>query len=140
MNDELKNDPKFRAFTDLITKLFFAYCVLSGLGVVWLLFHSVIVTILTIPIFIYITIVGLSVWVFISREKQSDWIPISKRLPEVMESVLVQMKDGEMKVAYRAKRFIGNSVAVRTDWLLGNPNDVVIAWQPLPKAYEVSND
>lgn len=73
------------------------------------------------------------------NRRASGWISVSERLPEAMESVLVQMKDGEMKVAYRAKRFIGNSVAVRTDWLLGNPNDVVVAWQPLPKPYEAHN-
>lgn len=66
------------------------------------------------------------------------WIPVSERLPSAIQSVLVQFQDGEISVTYRAKQMRGSTLVV--DWMLGNPNDVVVAWQPLPKPYEATNE
>lgn len=66
-------------------------------------------------------------------KSQSRWIPVSERVPDAMESVLVQFQDGEMTVTWRAPvRRISGFVE---EWIVGNPRNVVIAWQPLPKAY-----
>lgn len=54
---------------------------------------------------------------------QGEWIPISERLPEALQSVLVTSKSGRVYTSYIA----------HGDWEYGGE---VIAWQPLPEPYK----
>lgn len=54
---------------------------------------------------------------------KGEWIPISERLPEALQSVLVTSKSGRVYTSYIA----------HGDWEYGGE---VIAWQPLPEPYK----
>ena len=53
---------------------------------------------------------------------RGEWVPVSERLPEALQSVLVTSKGGRVYISYIA----------HGDWEYGGE---VIAWQPLPEPY-----
>ena len=73
-------------------------------------------------------IISVCKWLVEITEKAVSpyrWIPVSERLPEVNERVLVTLKDGTMAV----RRCIDSG---HLKWFYAN----TIAWMPLPEAYK----
>lgn len=70
-----------------------------------------------------------------------EWIPVSERMPEFdFEDVLVCLKD--RRHGCESDYYVAQAHRVRGHWsMVLNPdtNDLkVVAWMPLPKAYEVT--
>lgn len=63
----------------------------------------------------------------LAEENKGGWIPISERLPETYDNVLICQRDGYVNVAwYSLKEFKDMN---------SYPYKDVIAWQPLPEPY-----
>ena len=67
-----------------------------------------------------------------SRGLENGWIPCSERLPEVLQWVLIQTKQGDMDVV----KYIGETKCWGYDFYHRIHQRMVIAWQPLPKPYK----
>lgn len=69
-----------------------------------------------------------------SQPKVGEWIPVEERLPESCEYVLVSCVNGAVEYgAYYAGDKDWSLIS--TDWQCK-----VLAWQPLPKPYEVKEN
>ena len=69
------------------------------------------------------------------QPKVGEWIPVEERLPEIFENVLIYTKSGHYH--------IGAYFEERKRWWLGvywEDSDFILAWQPLPEAYEVKEN
>lgn len=75
-------------------------------------------------------------------EQEPDWIPVSERLPEIGDTVIIS---GKMR--YKDDKDYDYFVDVAVfepwkefspfcDWYEGQDEYVMIAWQPLPEPYE----
>ena len=72
---------------------------------------------------------------------KQGWIPVSERLPEMDESVLICTDKGEMTVAYHTFKEWSE---IETEWFvfgtlgfaLTYEDDEVLAWMPLPKPWK----
>ncbi len=64
----------------------------------------------------------------LEQEPKTGWIPVSKRLPEDDNDVLVQMNDYSMMVDFIA--------ASSSGWFWAEKDDLPIAWMPLPDPFE----
>ena len=66
----------------------------------------------------------------------NTWIPVSERLPEEYESVLLSTNFGDVLVGFltSSKRWAVESVGYQ----YAEPN--VTAWMPLPEPYKEQND
>ena len=60
----------------------------------------------------------------LKKQKADRWIPVTERLPEVKQRVLVQRKDGFMEVKICIN---GGHLA----WFYSG----IVAWRPLPEPY-----
>lgn len=60
----------------------------------------------------------------LKKQKTDRWIPVTERLPEVKQRVLVQRKDGFMEVKICID---GGHLA----WFYSG----IVAWRPLPELY-----
>lgn len=60
----------------------------------------------------------------LKKQKTDRWIPVTERLPEVKQRVLVQRKDGFMEVKICID---GGHLA----WFYSG----IVAWRPLPEPY-----
>ena len=67
-----------------------------------------------------------------STKNNQGWILCSERLPEVLQWVLIQTKQGDMDVV----RYIGETECWGNDFYHRIHPRMVIAWQPLPEAYK----
>lgn len=76
-----------------------------------------------------------------SEVPKAEWIPVSERLPEMDESVLICTDKGEMTVAYHTFKEWSE---IETEWFvfgtlgfaLTYEDDEVLAWMPLPKPWK----
>lgn len=76
-----------------------------------------------------------------SEVPKAKWIPVSERLPEMDESVLICTDKGEMTVAYHTLKEWSEK---ETEWFvfgtlgfaLTYEDDEVLAWMPLPEPYK----
>lgn len=72
---------------------------------------------------------------------KGEWIPVSERLPEMYDDVLICSEDGWIEVAHRwgtGDEFIDNDGA---SWTINEGNDDdVLAWMPLPEPYKVESE
>jgi len=69
-----------------------------------------------------------------SIENKGEWRPVSERLPEIHQDVLLELRSGEMLTGFKAETepyFYCHGV----DGCYVEPQNV-IAWQPLPKPYK----
>ena len=71
-------------------------------------------------------------------EREPKWIPVSERLPEEGLTVLILAENGHIEFGQRDEN--------KWEWLAESIADYwteaeeVIAWQPLPKRYEESDE
>lgn len=72
--------------------------------------------------------IGQALDIAIKAIEQTTWIPVSERLPENDDDVLVQMNDGSMMVDFRA--------ASSSGWFWAEKDDLPVAWMPLPEPYK----
>lgn len=70
---------------------------------------------------------------------EQDWIPVSERLPEDRELVLLSTVTDDV---FEGRFFDDNTdcqwYAFRTDLFV--PNRVVTAWMPMPKSYKADSE
>ena len=69
-----------------------------------------------------------------SAENKGEWIPVSEKLPETHQDVLLELRSGEMLTGFKAETepyFYCNGV----DGCYVEPQNV-LAWQPLPEPYK----
>ena len=73
----------------------------------------------------------------VSTEKTGRWIPVSERLPELLEDVLICDSGGNINIGFCCKRKYANGKEY-TSWVeIGSDWDATpIAWMPLPQPYE----
>lgn len=64
----LLDDDDMQRFTSFLTNLFFVFCMASGVGNVWFLSHSIILTLIAMPIIFYFTLLGVAAWVVRSQK------------------------------------------------------------------------
>ena len=70
--------------------------------------------------------------------EQTEWIPVSKRLPEFGQDVLLSLRSLDIKTGFRAKTepyFYCHGI----DGCYIAPRNV-LAWMPLPEPYKVESD
>lgn len=66
--------------------------------------------------------------------EEPQWIPISERLPEENEDVLITDEDGDVYIAYYDRNDWSEDSKI--EWYTGHFRADPVAWMPLPKAYE----
>lgn len=74
-----------------------------------------------------------------SPEQEPNWIPVSEKLPEESENVLICDIDGDVYIAYMRNIIYANRIA----WSDASSFDYiknVVAWMPLPKAYKAESE
>ena len=67
-------------------------------------------------------------------ENKGEWIPVTERLPETHQDVLLELRSGEMLTGFKAETepyFYCHGV----DGCYVEPQNV-LAWQPLPEPYK----
>ena len=67
-------------------------------------------------------------------ENKGEWIPVTERLPETHQDVLLELRSGEMLTGFKAETepyFYCSGV----DGCYVEPQNV-LAWQPLPEPYK----
>lgn len=69
-----------------------------------------------------------------SSEKLDKWIHVSERLPEIHQDVLLELRNGNMLVGFRAVEELFFYVSAVGGCYVKYEN--VIAWMPLPKSCE----
>lgn len=70
-------------------------------------------------------------WIMITKER---WIPVTERLPETHDFVLVTTKQKTGQMIMRIGKYNGS------EWSTGGASTNVIAWMPLPEPYEEGKD
>ena len=71
-------------------------------------------------------------------ENKGEWIPISERLPEIHQDILLELRSGEMLTGFKAETepyFYCHGV----DGCYVEPQNV-LAWQPLPEPYKAESE
>ena len=68
----------------------------------------------------------------IKEQNNSGWIRPFDYLPKINEYVLITCNDGDVCLGYRSNK---DEWIIDNDWCISNNG--VLAWQPLPKPYEV---
>ena len=69
------------------------------------------------------------------QPKVGEWIPVEERLPEIQQDVLVTIK--RRNISYCDLAFLDDNGRWLTSRRIGYIEGNVLAWQPLPKSYEV---
>ena len=70
---------------------------------------------------------------------ENRWIPVTERLPEDFEEVLVYRRDGDMDIAYHRTDEHHWCFPTDDDRWLPEDNDrpwSIVAWTPLPEPYK----
>ena len=73
-------------------------------------------------------------FVKVSAQPEQRWIPVTERLPDMRQIVLITNGKGNVRCGqYRGIDFVING-RQRWQWK-GNTSEQVVAWQPLPEPY-----
>lgn len=73
-----------------------------------------------------------------SVENKGEWIPVSERLPEIHQNVLLSLRSLDVEVGFRAETepyFYCHGA----DGCYIEPQNV-LAWQPLPEPYKAESE
>lgn len=73
-----------------------------------------------------------------SVENKGEWIPVSERLPETHQDVLLELRSGEMLTGFKAETepyFYCHGV----DGCYVEPQNV-LAWIPIPEPYKAESE
>lgn len=91
----------------------------------------------------------------LEKQEQDRWIPVTKRLPEVDQDVLVTVHFLGLKQTHPngwndhikpsfyvdiAKHYSGEWCSASDEYKVARSRHIVTAWRPLPEAYTEDND
>lgn len=68
-------------------------------------------------------------------EQESRWIPVSERLPEINQDVILSLRSLDIEIGFRA----GNEPYFYCHGCYIKPQNV-LAWQPLPEPYKAESE